>query len=259
MGRKLLLVIGAITVATFVAPFASADSFTFNEDFCSNPCLGGVAASNDGGTVTVTQSATNIVDVKVALASGLLFHNNALESFAFDILLGGVSNTTLTDITSGSLAAGDIELVSAGTTGSWTFQQGSAVGNTNPAGGNFEYGFQCSAGPGACSPATSTLEFQVDLTGLTPSNFETLTGVGGSNKVDFTANVANGTCTGMIGAGNGSAQSTPSTGTGGTACGLSEGPPPPSVPEPSSVLLLGTAGLGIVMVMKRRFGSQKQS
>ena len=38
-----------------------------------------------------------------------------------------------------------------------------------------------------------------------------------------------------------------------------EAPPPPSVPEPSSALLLGTAGLGIVMVMKRRFGSQKQS
>src|SRR5215471_14402180 len=61
---------------------AWADSFTFNVDFCSNPCLGGVPANNNGGTVTLTQltsgGSNSGVQVAVQLASGVNFHDQGL-------------------------------------------------------------------------------------------------------------------------------------------------------------------------------------
>lgn len=239
--KKTLL--GLLAIAVVVMAFgtpAVADTFTFNVDYCSNPCLGGVPASNNGGTVAVTQSGTNIVDVLVSL--NYPFHDQGLESFAFNI----TGNPTLTLVT-GALALGDIKIINAGGSG-WTFSQ--PAGNTDGAGKTFGYSLDCTAGSGVCVGSPSTLEFQVDITGLTPASFETLSGSGGTTvNVDFAANVANGTCTGMIGAGNGTSQSTGATTNAGTPCGA---PPPPPVPEPGAMTLFGTGLVALGGLLRRK-------
>ncbi len=185
------------------------------------------------GTVTVTQDGTNIVDVDVSL-NNLFFHDQGLESFAFNIFgsTTALQNPALTLVT-GTLAAGDIKITNNGGT-TWTLAQ--PAGNTDGAGKTFGYSLDCAGGSGACTGDPVTLEFQVDVTGLTPAAFETTTGSTTGPIVDFAANVANGTCTGMIGAGSGTSQSTPSTtGSKSNACTSSS-----TVPEPTSLLLLGT-------------------
>jgi hypothetical protein len=236
MFRKLVFAAAALALVTVAIPKASADQFTFNVDYCSNPCLGGVAASNNGGTVTVTQSATNIVDVSVNI-SPLLFHANGLDSFGFNV----VGNPTLTQITTGTLANDQVKVIN-GSGSTWTLSD--PAGNTDGA-GTFMYSFNCASSPGHCTGSPTTFEFQVDVTGLTLTGLEIL---GGAN-VDFAANVANGSCTGMIGAGNGTGQSTAATTHSGTGTPCSN---TPSVPEPTSVLLLGTGLLFAGKLLKAK-------
>jgi hypothetical protein len=236
MYRNLLWVMAALALGTVPA---AADTFTFNVDYCSNPCLGGVAASNNGGTVTVTQSATNIVDVNVQL-NNALFHDQGLDSFAFNI----TNNPSLTLIT-GTLATGDIKIINAGGS-TWTFNQ--PAGNTDGA-GSFLYSFDCAAGSGHCAGSPSVFEFQVDVTGLTVAALETRNGT--ASNVDFAANVSTGggSCTGMVGAGNGTSASTAATtNPGGTACtGTTT-----ATPEPTALLLFGSGLIGIGALVRRR-------
>ena len=246
---KLFTLLALALAAICIAPVARADTFTFNVDYCTNPCLGGTASANNGGTVTVTQSGTNIVDVKVAL-NNLVFHDQGLESFAFNIS----GNPTLTFITTGALANGDIKLISGGGS-TWTFSQ--PAGNTDGAGSTFGYSLDCAGGAGACTGSPSTLEFAIDYTGLTPLSLETRSGANGTTtNVDFAANVSagGGACTGMIGAGNGTAQSTPFTAhSGSTACGGTS-----TTPEPTSILFFGTGLLVAGGALRKKFSSLRQ-
>jgi len=231
MTRKLLLV--ALMAVTLVAASnASADVFTFNVDYCSNPCLGGVPANNNAGTVTLTQAATNIVTVLVQL-NNLVFHDQGLESFAFNV----TGNPALS-LTTGVIANNQVKITNDGGS-TWTFHN--PAGNTDGA-GTFMYSFECAAAPGQCAGGPSTFEFQVDVTGLTVAGLE----IKGSANVDFAANVANGTCTGMVGAGNGTAQSTPATTNDGTACAA-------AVPEPTTLALVGSGLITLGMTARRKW------
>jgi hypothetical protein len=237
MTRKLLLV-AVLAVGLVAVSNASADQFTFNVDYCSNPCLGGVPANNNAGTVTLTQTATNIVTVNVTL-NNLIFHDQGLDSFGFNV----TGNPALT-LTTGVIAANQVKITNDGGS-TWTFHN--PAGNTDGA-GTFMYSFECASGAGHCAGSPSTFEFQIDVTGLTVAGLEIL----GSANVDFAANVANGTCTGMVGAGNGTSQSTAATTNSGTACAA-------AVPEPATLALVGsgliTLGLSARRKWKARFAA----
>src|SRR5262245_4631582 len=187
MRRFVLFTVLALSLVAAPQAMAATASFTLNVDFCTNPCLGGVPAANNGGTVTLTDIAGG-VDVLVTLASGLAFHDQGLTSFAF--------NSTIT------LAATDITVLTA-TGAPWTVEIPAV--NSDGA-GKFGYGISCTAAAGACAGAPTSLHFTILHTGLTIANLETLAGPSGSTKVDFAANVSasGGACTGVIGGGNGS-------------------------------------------------------
>ena len=190
-------------------------------------------------TQAPANAGVNVVDVLVTL-NNLVFHDQGLESFAFNIS----GNPSLTQVTTLG-ASGQLTIINGGGS-TWTLTH--PAGNTDGAGSTFGYSLDCTAGAGACVGSPSTLEFQIELTGLTPAGLETLSGavvkqgknlVQTTTNVDFAANVANGACTGEIGAGSGTGQSTPqTTGKGTTTCGT-------AVPEPGTLLLVGFGLLGL--------------
>ena len=227
-------------------PASATTSFDLNVDYCSNACLGG---SPIGGTVALASTTAGIVDVLVTLDSPLAFHENGLASFSFNIYdssNAALQNPSLT-LTTGALAPGNIKIVNGGG-GSWTVLDQPA-GNTDGAGKTFGYSLECAPSAGVCTGSPSTLEFQIDLAGLTIGDLETLNGAankkGGVDvvNVDFAANVAylggTGSCTGIIGGGFGTGQSTAQAG-GGSSCGQIT-----TTPEPSTLGLVGLSFLGL--------------
>ena len=228
MFRKLLVVIPVMAFfALATAQSASADSFTLNWDFCTGSCLGG---GTNGGTVTLTLvnvGSSTDVQFDVELAPGLDFHQtNGLDAFMFN--------------NSGSEA-----LTYSFTTANYT---GQPLGETHDDGaGSFDYIVKYNTEPGV--DGTSLIFTVSASTALTLAQFETLDGADGS-LVDFAANVTNGSCTGLVGAGNGTGQSTAHPGTPSENCTVTP-PPPPPVPEPATLALLGS-GLAFIGARMRR-------
>src|SRR5258708_36257506 len=132
--KNLWAILAVGLMVAFFAPAAQASSFTFNVDYCGDPCLGGVPASNNGGTVTVTSPSTDIVQVVVQLSDFLAFHG-ALQSFAFNIL----NDPSLTLWTSGAFGPGQLKITDNGG-GTWSLMQ--PAGNDDwptPGGSSFDY------------------------------------------------------------------------------------------------------------------------
>ena len=215
MIRNFVIAGAVVALGVALAPTASADTFNLNDIYCN--CL--PAGSTAGGTVAVTVVDANDVKFDITLGSGLNFHNtNGFDAFAFTYQ--GAGTLSITGATSGFAL--------------YTTAQGN--GSMDGAGHSYTDYIDCLA----CAKVTgvSELVFTVhSTTAITPTTFEV---VASGNNNDFAAAVtqtAVSGCTGVVGGGNGTGNSTPQASTGHTGSGSLCGG---AVPEPTSVLLLGT-------------------
>lgn len=230
------MIFAAVVAVALMVPAARADMFQLNVDYCGGGCISPPGSS--GGTVTLTLGtgsnaiAIGDVEIDVSLFSPLVFHQTTgLDAFMFNY--AGAGNLSTTSITTHFALSGP-----------GTYHEDGPQ--------NFNYIVQYDTSPGVDG---SSLSFTLHSSSgaLTLANLETTRS--GASKVDFGANVsfasANGTCTGVIGGGNGSADTSPSfqgsqTNDSGVNCnGV--------VPEPTAIALYGSGLLVAGWWIRRRY------
>ncbi len=204
--------LAALLLVVALAPAARADIFELNVDFCSTGCI--PAGMTSVGTVEVTSPLANTVQVAVNITPPLEFHGGrGLDSFVFSVI--GFPNLTVGNGFTILDAGGSV----------WT--QNATVKADGA--GDFMYSFDCTQGPNGCTPApVRTFVFRITAPGLTLAAVESVN----NKNVVFAADVSNSTIsgfTGMVGA----------TGV-------------PSVPEPTSIVFLGTGLLAVGIVLRKK-------
>ncbi|HEV2098792.1 MAG TPA: PEP-CTERM sorting domain-containing protein [Stellaceae bacterium] len=200
---------------------ASADVITYS--LTTDDCSGGCGTA-PFGTVTVSSISSTEVSVSVTLAAGEVFAvSGAGHALVFD--LTGNPTISISGLTSGfgatSTASG--HTIHADGTGDW------------------QYSVDCTSCGGGTSPPTNAGPLNFDITvasGITPESF-----IQNGDGLFFSVDIGSG-CTGSP-LGN-----CTSTGDVAATTGIpSNGPP--SVPEPSSLSILGFGLLAFGIVLGR--------
>ena len=218
MKNRILVTLGAALLLTCLSIPARADQFvyTLTSDQCSGGC--GVAPF---GTVTVTDTAANQVSLIVNVLPNFLVHTGQAGSTIGFNLNPNVSNLSLV---SSSLPNWSLDAPSAGSLHFAAF-------------GDFEYSLNC------CNSQNGAANDQVGLntvllsgTGLTAASFHQLSNGGGFDAY-FAVDILSATTgkTGPVGAVNGPTQGT--------------------VPEPGSIVLLGSVAALLVSATRRRLAA----
>ena len=167
--------------------------------------------------VDLHQVNTNEMEVTATLTDGAqrFVDTGSGQHPGFAFSLSGDPAITITNISS-PWGSTDVHLASVATGG--------------PGMGTFDYFFD-NPGPGGSAHNDGPLVFDINLAGITYSSFVKSSGEDGGYY--FAADIMNiNNCTGMS--------------------GISSDPNPPPVPEPSSLLTLGTGFLCAVGIVRRR-------
>jgi hypothetical protein len=209
---------GLLLAVLVLAPLpALADSFQLTLDHCTGGC-----GSSPFGTIEITQGANaNTVHFVITLDfASFVQTGQAGSTLAFNII--GNPSITLANV---SLPGWSLDSSTAGSLQADGF-------------GNFEYSINCCFGQnGGANAQAGPVSFDIVSTGaLTPQSFQELSS-GGSPSVFFALDILSATTgnTGFVGA---------------------PGPPITAVPEPATLLLVGS-GLSALALKSRKRKTSK--
>jgi hypothetical protein len=214
MKMKIFAVLFAVVFMIALPAAAGTITYTLTKDGCTGKCLN--VANPSAGTVTLQQDGTK-VDVTLTLNAGFgLIDTGVHDSFTFTIK----NNPT---ISISSLTSG----FTWGTSGN------------DPPFGKFGVFVDCTSGKnqlcgnGGSNPYYGTLKFTVSLASAGTLSVNDFVGNANSPPMFFASDVF-------------------STWTGKTGAVGAPGPGTYSVPEPDSMLLLGSGFLGLAGLLRRR-------